>query len=163
MKSFPRSLILASVVLAMAALPAASFAADSTAASAASPAMKKATKFPFHGKLKAVDVGGMTFTLESATPRVFNVTADTKIKKNGAPATLKDAVVGEDVGGYTEKSADGKLTALSVRFGPRVGAKTEAAEATPAPATGGVAAATPTPKAKKMKKSKASPSPSPST
>jgi hypothetical protein len=152
MKSFPKSILLASVLLAIAALPGAHLlAAD--ASPTASPAVKK---FPFHGKVQAVDVTAMTFTLAGATPRVFNVTATTKIKKNGQTATLSDAVVGDDVGGYTERTADGKLTALSVRFGPRPGAKSKAAAS---PAGSAAAAPSATPKSK-HKKSKAAPSPS---
>ena len=137
MKSFPKSLLLASVLLAMAALPCpTSFAADASPAASptASPAAQKETKFPFHGKLQSVDTDAMTFTLNGKTPRVYAVTADTKIKKNGEPATLKDAVVGEDVGGYTMRGADGKLTALSVRFGPRPESKRQKASSSPSAA-----------------------------
>lgn len=136
MKSFPKSLLLACLLLTVAALPCASaFAADSTAdaSPSASPAAKKGTKFPFHGKLVAVDATAMTFTVSGKTPRLFVVTPETKIKKNGQTATLSDAVVGDDVGGYTMKSADGKFTALSVRFGPRPGAKKASSSPSAAP------------------------------
>ena len=145
----------------MAALPCPSAFAKKAAADAspgASPATQKETKFPFHGKLESVDSAAMTFTLAGTTPRVFSVTATTKIQKNGKAATLKDAVVGDDVGGYTEKSTDGKLRALSVRFGPKPEAKTKAA-ASPA---GSAPAASATPKAKHAKKASPSPSASPS-
>jgi hypothetical protein len=127
MKIFARSLLLASLVLA-AALPCPSALAD--ASPAASPIAKRTTRFPFHGKLAAVDVAAMTFTLTGTSARTFAVTPTTKIRKNGQPATLNDAVVGDDVGGYGMKSAAGKLTALSVRFGPRPGA---AASPSPSP------------------------------
>jgi len=161
MKPSPKSLLLSALLVAIATLPGPSaFAAD------ASPAPQKVSKFPFHGKLKSVDPAGMTFTLDGKTPRVFAVIADTKIKKNDQPATLKDATVGDDVGGYTERDASGKLTALTVHFGPHTGKP----EATPAatvagPAANGITASAPapsaTPKAKRTKKkAKASPSPS---
>jgi hypothetical protein len=167
-----RSLAIATIALALVALPVhETYAKKAAASPGASPAANSDTKYPFHGKVKSVDVSGMTFTLDGLKPRTFAVTADTKIMKNGAPATLKDAVVGDDVGGRTEKSPDGKLTALSVRFGPKPGAtpgssapaqKTEAAPANPAPTTA-AATASPTPKKMKhAKKAKASPSPSPS-
>jgi hypothetical protein len=95
---------------------------------------KKGANFPFHGKVQAIDTTTMTFTISGKTPRVFMVTADTKIKKNGQPATLSDAVIGDDAGGYTMKSPDGKFTALSVRFGPRPGGKKEKASPTPSAA-----------------------------
>jgi len=137
MKSFAKSIVLAAALLTTAALPRPSaFAAD--ASPAVSPAVKKATKFPFHGKLQAVDLSAMTFTVAGTTPRVYSVTADTKIRKNGQAATLKDAVVGDDVGGYTEKGADGTLTALSVRFGPRPGAKAKQ-KASPSPSAASTA------------------------
>jgi len=50
--------------------------------------------------------------------RTFHVTSETRIMKAGKPATLDDAVVGEEVGG-TYKEADGKLNAVSLRLGPR--------------------------------------------
>lgn len=65
----------------------------------------------------------MTFTLAGKSARVFSVTAATKISKYGQPATLQDARPGDDVGGYTMKTTDGKLVALSVRFGLRAAAK----------------------------------------
>ncbi len=133
-------------------VPATKAKSPPPATSAVEPAAKdKTTKFPFHGKLSAVDVGAKTFTLEGKTPRVFHVIEQTKIMKNGQVATLPDAKAGEDVGGYTEKAADGTLTALSVRFGP----KPEKEGAAPAPAEAATPAAepaTPKPKAKRGKK-----------
>ena len=79
-------------------------------------AKPKRDTFPFRGKVGAVDKSAMTFTVGE---RVFQITADTKIKKNGKDATLEDAVVGEDVGGSAKKTEDGKLIATSVRFGPK--------------------------------------------
>jgi hypothetical protein len=77
-------------------------------------------KIPFHGKLAAVDKTAMTITLEGKeAQRVFQITSDTKITKTGNPATLDDAVVGEEVGGNYKKTDDGKLETLSVRFGPK--------------------------------------------
>ncbi len=67
----------------------------------------------FNGKLSAIDKNAMTLTVGE---RTFEVTSETKITKNGQPATLADGVVGEMVGGAYKKGADGKLTATSVRF-----------------------------------------------
>jgi hypothetical protein len=125
MKRFAKSLLVAVVVLAAVSFGCpALLAAD--ASPSASPAAKTVHKYPFHGKLKAVNVAGMTFTLSGTSGRVFIVTPETKIKKNGQTATLNDAVVGDDTGGYAMKSADGTVTALSVRFGPRPGARKKA-------------------------------------
>jgi hypothetical protein len=73
---------------------------------------------PFHGKLVAVDKMGKTITVGK---RTFLVTSDTKLKKAGTPATLDDAVVGEEVSGYVKPTEDGKLVATTVNFGPKAG------------------------------------------
>lgn len=84
------------------------------------PGAKKQGVTPFHGNLKAVDKTAKTVTVGSTT---VQITSETKIQKDGKPATLDDAVVGEAVGGAYRKSDDGKLNATMVRFG----AKPEAA------------------------------------
>ncbi len=87
----------------------------------------KARPTPFRGKLGAVDKVKKTITLDDKTKqRIFEITSETKLVKNGKPATLDDAVVGEDVGGSYTKSADGKMVAKSVRFGAKPEAKTPA-------------------------------------
>jgi hypothetical protein len=69
---------------------------------------------PFHGNLKAVDASAKTLTVGTLT---LQITPDTKITKDGKPATLSDGVVGEPVSGAYTKTADGKLNALTVHFG----------------------------------------------
>ena len=75
---------------------------------------------PFHGKLAAVDTKAMTLTVGKLT---LQVTSDTKITKDGQPATLADGVVGEPVGGAYNKADDGKLNATVVHFGAKPGEK----------------------------------------
>ena len=70
---------------------------------------------PFHGKLKAVDATARTITFGETT---VQITDDTKLMKNGAPAKLEDGVVGEPVAG-TYRKEDGKAVATMVRFGPK--------------------------------------------
>jgi hypothetical protein len=77
---------------------------------------KKHDHLVFTGNLTAVDTNAMTFTIKE---RTFEVTSDTKIFKDGNPATLEDGVVGDKAGGTYKKSDDGKLTALTVRFGEK--------------------------------------------
>jgi hypothetical protein len=72
---------------------------------------------PFHGKLAAIDKVGKTITVGK---RTFQITSDTKLKKGGKPATLEAGVVGETVSGYVKPSAEGKLVASSVNFGPKM-------------------------------------------
>jgi hypothetical protein len=77
---------------------------------------------PFHGKLVAIDKVGKTITVGK---RTFQITSDTKLKKGGKPATLEAGVVGEMVSGYVKPSADGKLVASSVNFGPKTTGEAE--------------------------------------
>jgi hypothetical protein len=77
---------------------------------------KKKGGTPFRGKLAAADKAAKTITVGE---RTFQITSDTRIMKAGKPATLDDAVVGEDVGGSYDKGEGDKLVAKMVRFGPR--------------------------------------------
>jgi hypothetical protein len=80
------------------------------------PEKKARTVMPFHGKLKAVDSTAKTISIGE---RTFQITSDTKIFKGEKPATLADAVVGENAGGSYKKTQDGKLDVLMVHFGPK--------------------------------------------
>jgi hypothetical protein len=71
---------------------------------------------PFRGKIAAVDKAAKTITVGA---RTFQIGAETKITKDGKPATLDDAVVGEAVRGSARQAADGKLNAVSVAFGQK--------------------------------------------
>src|SRR5206468_6545155 len=71
---------------------------------------------PFHGKLVAVDSAAKTITVGK---RTFQITSETKLKKDGKPATLDAGVVGEVVSGYVKTSPEGKLMATTVTFGPK--------------------------------------------
>jgi hypothetical protein len=74
---------------------------------------------PFHGKLKAVDTTAKTISIGERTTETIQVTPDTRIMKGGKPATLADGTVGDEVAGAYHKDADGKLNAISIRFGPK--------------------------------------------
>jgi len=78
---------------------------------------KKKAAHPFHGKLAAVDKVAKTIKLGEST---YQITSETKITKDGKPATLADGVVGEAVSGYAKPSEDGKMTATTVHFGAKV-------------------------------------------
>jgi len=71
---------------------------------------------PFRGKVDAVDKDAKTVKVGE---RVFHVSAQTKIEKDGKAATLADAVVGEPVRGSARKGDDGKMTLVSVSFGAK--------------------------------------------
>lgn len=84
---------------------------------------KKKSGHPFHGKLAAVDKVTKTIKLGKST---YQVTSETRIRKSGQPATLDDAVVGEEVGGYVRPNAEGKMTLTTLNLGPRTESKGEA-------------------------------------
>jgi hypothetical protein len=87
---------------------------------------KKAANIPFHGKLHAVDKSAKTITLEGKEKkRTIHLTAQTRIAKAGKPATLEDAVAGEEVGGQIVKNGDGKEEAVSLRLGAKPEEKTK--------------------------------------
>ena len=100
---------------ALIALPTVSRAQDQTASTnAPASATTPAKKLPFHGKAAAVDTAAMTLTVGTL---VINVTSETKITKNGKPATLDDIKVDDVVSGSYKKGDDGKLNASMIRDG----------------------------------------------
>lgn len=81
---------------------------------------KPAKAFPFRGKILALDVGAKTVTLAGKEKnRIFQVTTATKITKDGKPATLEDAKVGDEVGGRALPGTNGKLDLVVLRVGPK--------------------------------------------
>jgi hypothetical protein len=89
----------------------------------------KARAIPFHGKISAVDQRAKTFTIAGKEhSRVFKVTDKTVMTKAGAPATMKDAVVNEEVRGSYWKVTDGTLEAKTVKLGPKTDAEKAADE-----------------------------------
>lgn len=68
---------------------------------------------PFHGKVAALNATTMTVTVGE---RTFQGTGETKITRNGNPAKLSEAAVGDNVGGAYKKSEDGTLTATTLNF-----------------------------------------------
>lgn len=66
---------------------------------------------PFHGTLTAKTDASIT-----VKERTFEVTSQTKIMKDGKPATLADGEIGQPVAGQFQKR-DGKLLAKMIRFG----------------------------------------------
>jgi hypothetical protein len=124
-KNISQITVLSLLVTALVALPALSRAegpdAKPPGASEHSPDGKpdkpgKSNKHgvPFNGKLAAADAQAMTFTVGTM---VIHVTADTKVTRNGQPATLADGVVGEPVSGAYQKAEDGQLNATVLHLG----------------------------------------------
>jgi len=81
---------------------------------------KQQARIPFQGKLSGVDKSALTITLEGKEKkRTIHLTSQTRIVKAGKPATLNDAVSGEEVGGQLVRTGDGKEEAISLRLGPK--------------------------------------------
>ncbi len=108
----------ASAILAVPALSRAQDTTNAPVAAAQTPPARKHSATPatllFHGTLTAVDTNAMTLTVEK---RTFSMTSETIITKDGKPAVLADGVAGEQVRGAYKKNEDGKLDAVTVRFG----------------------------------------------
>jgi hypothetical protein len=112
MKSILKLSLLGLLAVAVMGTPVALHAQDA-------PAQKKLTGnhvIPFHGKLKAIDNTAKTISVGEQT---IQITSETKITKAGKPATLADGTAGDEVAGAYKKTEDGKLDAVSLRFGPK--------------------------------------------
>jgi hypothetical protein len=98
------------------AAPALSHAQDTSTNVPAASTPKHRHGAPFHGTVSMLDTNAMTLTVGKLT---VQVTSETKITKDGEPATLADGVVGEMASGYYKKDADGKLNATTIHFGSK--------------------------------------------
>jgi len=79
----------------------------------------KRTTSPLRGKIASVDPAAKTVTMEGEAKLTVAVTDSTKLKKGSGMATWDDLKVGEEVRGQYNKTADGKLEAVSIKVGPR--------------------------------------------
>jgi hypothetical protein len=70
-------------------------------------------------RVKAVDDAGKTVTL-AGRPKdhLVHITSETRLMKDGKPATFADIKVGEHAQGQGRRRADGNVDALSLRVGP---------------------------------------------
>ena len=127
--------ILAAAIVGM---PALSRADDTNTTAAAKSDAAGPTKF--YGTVTAVDTNAMTFTVSDQT---YTVTGESQLTKDGKPATLADAVVGEPARGSYTKGSDDKLDVTKVRFGKPAGGKGGGKKKKSADATDAAAPATP--------------------
>ena len=121
-KSLSKLGLLCIISASLSAMPAHLLAQSTDNPMAEKKESRKPAVTPFNGKLKAVDQTAKTLSVGN---RVFQITSDTKILKDGQPATLSDGIVGEPVGGAYKKAADGTLSATLVTFGKKAEAKAE--------------------------------------
>lgn len=112
-KSILRTIVFGLLAVAVALAPTQALAQEKKQTPAAE--KKKGTP-PIHGKVAAVDKTAKTITVGQT---VIQITSETKITKTGKPATLDDAVVGEEVMAHGKKGDDGKYVAKTVRFGAK--------------------------------------------
>jgi hypothetical protein len=85
----------------------------------AAEAGKDANKpIPFRGSINEIDKAAKTINIGKEKKRTIQITDKTKIIKDGKPATLDDAKVGDEVGG-SYRDNGGKLEAGSLRIGPK--------------------------------------------
>ncbi len=110
------------LIAAPAAVHAQNNSAQTPSGETVTPKPKKHS-LPFHGKVAAVDTAARTVTVGTL---VINVTAHTKITKDGHPATLADIAVGEKISGSYIKDEAGKLHAMVIHMGEKKKKKTEA-------------------------------------
>jgi len=106
------------VALTMAA-PSTPLAADMPSSKPAAKPSSKAKERPFHGTIKAVNKSLKLITLNGEKAQTFFIIPETKIKKNGKPATLDQIVAGDSLGGYARQAPDGKWEALTLNVGDK--------------------------------------------
>ncbi len=113
--------------------PAVAPDASAAAPAKAKPSKPKAAKPPgtaFRGQLEATDKVTMTLTVSSkGKSRTLAVTSKTRFTKDGKPAILSDATIGDEVAGYYKKAKHGQLEVISVRFGAKPAASEKPAKA----------------------------------
>lgn len=124
------ALLFAAVVPHLTAHAQATDSKPPAASSSDSTARKSARSVPFRGKVAALDPQKMTFTLSGPKQRVFHLTSDTKIEKDGKTVTFSDVALGDEARGLYQ-SDDGQLVVIKASFGPKPetsgSAKTDAA------------------------------------
>ena len=87
-----------------------------SAATKKEPGEKKKSAHPLRGKLAKIDQAAKTIQIGKST---YLITSQTKITKDGKPATLADAAVGDYVTGYTKPAEDGTMFASSLKIGAK--------------------------------------------
>lgn len=77
----------------------------------------KAKTRPFRGTVKSFDKTAMTITLEGEKEDTICITSQTRIFKDGKPATTDAITAGEQVRGFARQGAEGKWEAASLYLG----------------------------------------------
>ena len=70
--------------------------------------------------MAAVEKKDMTIAIEGKEKkRIIHISPQTRIFKEGKPATLDEAALGDEVAGSVRRTTDGKEEAVSLRIGAK--------------------------------------------
>ncbi len=84
--------------------------------------VEKKKQVPFRGKVSTVDKVAKAIALEGKEKqRVFQITSETKITRDGKPAVFDDVAAGESVGGLARENAAGKMEVVTLNVGAKPG------------------------------------------
>ena len=109
-------------------------AAETKPATNATATPKLPNGMPVYGKVGAIDKQASTITLQGKEKvRIFCITPQTRIHRDGKPAKLEEVVIGQWIGGYARPDAQGRATLSTLNL--EVVQKTPNAGGTNAPAT----------------------------
>ncbi len=131
MKAFIRNIALVAIAAALLGAPAGATAQDKAKEKGKGEAKEKgkgeekAKGGGFTGKAVTVDKAAKTVKLSGEKGRTIQITATTKIVKDGKPATLDDLKEGDDVSGGFKPGAEGKLEATTLTIGKAAPKKKE--------------------------------------
>src|SRR5262249_8932907 len=119
MNKFIKSGLIGLMAIAVVGTPVALRAQATNAPAKKTTAAKTPTNksIPFRGNIKGIDNTAKTISDGNET---IQSPSKPKTTKGGKPATLSEGAVGDPIAGAYHKEADGKLNAVSVRFGPKV-------------------------------------------
>ena len=113
-----RILIAAILGACVAGAPLTLSAADAPAEKPAQGNKAARPKFrPFRGTIKSFDKVAKSITLQGEKGDTILVTSQTKVWKDGKPATTEEITAGELVRGAAKEGAEGKWEAMSVYLG----------------------------------------------
>lgn len=119
MKKNIQILLAGLIAAAMVLAPAAGIAQEKPKAAPGSDAQGKGPgvrPVPFRGTVTAVDAAAKTVTIKE---RVFHISSESKLTKNGQTATVGDIAVADMIVGNFTTGSDGKLMAQTVRVVPK--------------------------------------------
>jgi hypothetical protein len=126
MKSFTKICVILLATITLAAYTIEAQTESATPGTNTAPtAPAKPKRKVYRGKVASVDANAktITFTMASGVSKTLQLTAKTRIKKSGEPATLADGVEGIKIYGVYHEDEDGNWVANTVNFGnpkPRV-------------------------------------------